>query len=69
MKFTELHSHHNYDTLAKSNHAGYKKLTGDINGFHFKFKLSQQYSVLSEEEFKNEMLLIRLGHIGDFHKG
>ena len=69
MKFTELHSHHKYDTLIKSKHAGYKKLTGNIKGYRFKFKLDQKYSVLSEEELKDDMLLIRLGHIGDFHKG
>ena len=48
--------------------ADYKKLKGaGKDGYQYKFKVDQQYSVLTNEESTDEQLLIFLGSVGYHH--
>lgn len=68
-KFTHLFDEKkSLQTLNRIGYADYKSLSGDIDGYKHKFMLSDQYGVLSQEEFSDSTLLIRLGKIDDHHK-
>ncbi len=67
-KFTEIFNDTpGKETLHAINHADYKKLTADINGFAYKFMLSRSHGILTNELSTETALVIYLGKFDDHH--
>lgn len=66
---TKYFTDNNKDTLRGANAPkDFKQVTGNIEGYGYRFKIDNKNRVLCEEELQENKLILKLGKIGDFHK-